>query len=196
MNRLVWTAIVCLAGWLVLAPPAVCGQQHPPGVIEVAPTDRVDPQCRVYIDTEVVITFSLDVHRRPFVNMINFTDREMVADAGRFEFRLADGRTLKPDQLKIATGVSGDYVYRSYLSIRPHSSFHFELGGLPDPLPPLEVIAVTLPPFVHTLEPVRKEFFDVLLARLEHVDLKSPSVGRAYRKLDIPLRGAKTRVEE
>jgi len=195
MNRLLWTALVGLTGWLFLAPSALRGQQ-PPGVIEVAPADRVDPQCRVYIDSEVVITFSLDVHRRPFVNMINFTDREMVADASRFEFRLADGRTLKPDQLKIATGISGDYLFRSYLTIRPHSSFHFELGGLPDPLPPLDALALTLPPFVHTLEPVRKEFFDVLLARLERVDLKSPSVGRAYRKLDIPLRGDKTRVEE
>jgi hypothetical protein len=191
MKRCIPMAVV-----LALAVTATARAQHPGGVIEVNPQDKMDPQCRVYIDTEVVITFSLDVHRRPYVNVINFTDREVVADAGRFELRLADGRTIKPDQLKIATGVSGEYVYRSYLTIRPHSSFHFELGGLPDPLPPLERLALTVPPFVYTLEPVRKEFFDVLLERLERVGLNSDSVGRAYRRLDIPLRGAKARVEE
>lgn len=179
--------LICL-----LALPAAAQR----GVIAVDPTEKIDPKCHLYIGLEMVLTFSRDTAGRPFVNIINFSRQETVFSAEAISVRLADGRTVRPTLLKIATGIPGDSVYRSYFEIHPRSAFYFELDGLDGSLDSLQGLEMAIHPYAYRLESVSREFFDVLLERLERIRFDTPSVAQAYRKLDIPLRGSRTRVEE
>ena len=60
-------------------------------MISVEPEAKVDPHCMVYIGPEIVLTFSLDVHDQPFLNVINYTDQEVVVQAEKMTFLLTDG---------------------------------------------------------------------------------------------------------
>jgi hypothetical protein len=133
-----------LTALLIIAATALsCGQV---GVVSAEPPGANDPHCQVYISPQIVLTFSLDVHDQPFLNVINYTDQEVVIQAENLSFLLADGRRVQPSLIKI---------------------YH--------------------------LAKVRRDFFDILLDRLEHVGLDEKSISRAFRKQDIPLKGSRER---
>ena len=185
-------SILTIGLLILLAVPAAAQR----GVIAVDPAEKIDPKCHLYIGLEMVLTFSRDTAGRPFVNIINFSKQEAVFSAEAISARLDDGRTVHPTLLKIATGIPGDNVYRSYFEIHPRSAFHFELDGLDGSLDSLQGLEMAIHPYAYRLESVSREFFDVLLERLERIRFDTPSVAQAYRKLDIPVRGSRTRIEE
>jgi len=188
LTRIVPTLGLCL----LLALPAMAQR----GVIAVDPTVGLAPKCHLYIGPEMVLTFSRDAAGRPFVNVINYSREEVVFNAEAVAVHLADGRTVHPTLLKIATGIAGDNLFRSYFEIHPRSSFYFELDGLAGVLDGLAGLQITIYPYTYRLESTSREFFDVLLERLERISYDTKSIAHAYRKLDIPARGSRSRVEE
>lgn len=187
MNRHAWIAILLFAAAGAL--PAQVG------VISVEPDQKADPKCQVYIGPELVLTFSLDVHDQPFLNVINYTDQEVVVQAEKMTFLLTDGRRVHPSLLKITTAIKEDFILRAYFRIHPHGNFHFQLAGLEDYLDKLDRLEVELHPYRYKLDKVRRDFFDILIDRLETVSLDESSVTRAFRKLDIPMKGSRERKE-
>jgi hypothetical protein len=187
MIRHAWIAILLFAAAGAL--PAQVG------VISVEPDQKADPKCQVYIGPELVITFSLDVHDQPFLNVINYTDQEVVVQAEKMTFLLTDGRRVHPSLLRITTGIKEDVILRAYFRIHPHGNFHFQLAGLEDYLDKLDRLEVELHPYRYKLDKVRRDFFDILIDRLEKVSLDESSITRAFRKLDIPMKGTRERKE-
>jgi len=187
MIRHAWIAILLFA-----AADALPAQV---GVISVEPDQKADPKCQVYIGPELVITFSLDVHDQPFLNVINYTDQEVVVQAEKMTFLLTDGRRVHPSLLRITTGIKEDVILRAYFRIHPHGNFHFQLAGLEDYLDKLDRLEVELHPYRYKLDKVRRDFFDILIDRLEKVSLDESSITRAFRKLDIPMKGTRERKE-
>jgi hypothetical protein len=188
MNRRPWIAILLFAA----AAGALSAQV---GVISVEPEAKADPHCQVYIGPEIVLTFSLDIHDQPFLNVINYTDQEVVVQADKMAFLLTDGRRVRPSLLKIATGIREDFILRAYFRIHPHGNFNFQLAGLEDCLDQIDRLEVELHPYRYRLDKVRRDFFDILIDRLEKVSLDETSVARAFRKLDIPMKGTRERKE-
>lgn len=187
MIRHAWIAILLFAAAGAL--PAQVG------VISVEPDQKADPKCQVYIGPELVITFSLDVHDQPFLNVINYTDQEVVVQAEKMTFLLTDGRRVHPSLLRITTAIKEDVILRAYFRIHPHGNFHFQLAGLEDYLDKLDRLEVELHPYRYKLDKVRRDFFDILIDRLEKVSLDESSITRAFRKLDIPMKGTRERKE-
>lgn len=188
MNRRLWIPILLLAA-CAGAPAAQVG------VISVEPAEKADPKCQVYIGPEIVLTFSLDVHDQPFLNVINYTDQEVVVQAEKMTFLLTDGRRVHPSLLKISTAIKEDFILRAYFRIHPHGNFHFQLAGLEDCLDKIDRLEVEIHPYRYKLDRVRRDFFDILIDRLEKISLDETSVSRAFRKLDIPLKGTRERKE-
>jgi hypothetical protein len=180
-----------LTALLIIAATALsCGQV---GVVSAEPPGANDPHCQVYISPQIVLTFSLDVHDQPFLNVINYTDQEVVIQAENLSFLLADGRRVQPSLIKIATGQKDDFILRQYFTVKAHSNFHFLLAGLEEQLQQIDGLDVTIYPWTYHLAKVRRDFFDILLDRLEHVGLDEKSISRAFRKQDIPLKGSRER---
>jgi hypothetical protein len=187
MNRSIWIYIL-----LIAAAGALPAQV---GVISVEPEAKADPHCQVYIGPEVVLTFSLDVHDQPFLNVINYTDQEVVVQAEKMTLLLTDGRRIHPSLLKITTAIKEDFILRAYFRIHPHGNFHFQLAGLEDCLDKIDRLELEIHPYRYKLDKVRRDFFDILIDRLEKISLDESSVARAFRKLDIPLKGTRERKE-
>lgn len=185
MIRHAWIAILLFAA--AGAPPAQVG------VISVEPDQKADPKCQVYIGPELVLTFSLDIHDQPFLNVINYTDQEVVVQAEKMTFLLTDGRRVHPSLLKITTAIQEDFILRAYFRIHPHGNFHFQLAGLEDHVDKLDRLEVEIHPYRYKLDKVRRDFFDILIDRLENISLDETSVTRAFRKLDIPMKGSRER---
>ncbi|MBN2431686.1 MAG: hypothetical protein JXQ27_09435 [Acidobacteria bacterium] len=163
------------------------------GVIEAKPEEKQDAHCQLYISDDVVFSFSFNVSGSPIINVINYTDRELIIDATGLSFRLADRREVQPTLLRIATGLPGDYLYRSYVTIRPRSAFAIEPNGLDEELKQMESLSIRMGFFNYKMEPVRQEIFDVMLDRLAQVNLFSKSIRRDFRELSIPFKGEKVR---
>jgi len=181
-------AIVILALAAAVTLPA--GQA---GVVSVEPAAAADPRCQVYIGTEIVLTFSLDVNDQPFLNIINYTEREIVLEAERIAVILTDGRRVRPSLLKIPTGQKDDFILRAYFRVHGNSNFSFHLAGLDEHREKIDRIEIVIHPYLYRLDRVRRDYFDLLLERLEHVSLNEESVSRAFRKQNIPLKGARER---
>jgi len=163
------------------------------GVIEAKPEDKQDAHCQLYISDDVVFSFCFNVSGSPIINVINYSDRELTIDATGLTFRLTDKRDVQPTLLRIATGLPDDYLYRSYVTIRPHSAFAIEPNGLDEELQRMESLTIRMGFFIYRMEPVRQEVFDVMLDRLAQINLFSKSIRRDFRELSIPLKGEKVR---
>ncbi len=164
------------------------------GVIEVKPPETRDFQCQLYIGMDMVFTFSLDLDNQPVLNIINFTDSEVVLDAARITITLDDGRQIHPTVLKIFTGMQGDYMYRAYVTIHPRTSFFLELGGLEEHLKQIKNIEMRIGSSRYRMDPVRKEVYDVMLERLEKINLRTANLRHDLKELSIPFKGERERV--
>jgi len=164
------------------------------GVIEARPEEKIDFHCQLYISRDLVLTFSLNVKITPVLNIINFTDREQTLDASRMTFHLDDDRKVQPTLLRISTGIPGDYMFRSYLTIHPLSSFHIEPHGLKkEDVTKIKAVEIQLGSYVYQLSSVRKEVFDVMLERLSQLNIHSKTLRRDMRQLSIPTKGTRVR---
>lgn len=182
-----------IAAWIVIAVRFAAAQG---GVVEARPPVTLDPQCQLYIGPDLVLAFALDIKGHPVLNIINLTKEEKTLDASRITVRFLDGHQAQPGFLKIPSGDPKDPLLRSYLNIRPKSSFAVELAGLTGPLAELDLISVRVGSQLYRPEKVRKEAYDVLLEKLAQLDLDAENPGREFRRLNLPLKGAKSQVRE
>lgn len=176
---------------LFLATPWLQAQDRLPGVVSTTEAEKFDPHCMLYIDRNLILTFSIGRMGKPVLNVINFSPRELVVEARNLTFELEGGGRKSPTTLRIATGIPGESIPRAYFTIRPKSSFYLEPGGMEESLARIRSLSVRVGPTLYHPAAVRREIYDTMLLRMERLDVASPSPARDLKRLDIPLMGKK-----
>jgi hypothetical protein len=93
------------------------------------------------------------------------------------------------------TGIEGQTITIPGSKIHARSAFGLALKGDFTGLEKLDKVVVRLKNETFELEPVSKNDFDLLAAKINKISLGSPDIREDYRVLRIPLKGKRTRRE-
>jgi len=148
----------------------------------------------VFVDYDYIFTLELVENKVPILSFANITDKRLQLSPGGILLYMR-GRRYPVRFLVMDTGNDREHVTIPSTKMYGHSSFGYALKGDFDGMQKLDKVSVKVLGEVLQFEPVSRNEFEVLAAKINRINLASPDIRDDYRVLRIPIKGKRTRPE-
>lgn len=167
--------------------------------IPAEPPNKATPELRplqksayfAFVDRDYIFTVEIVKPGVPLLNFVSMTEQDVKLQAKNVRFTL-ENRKAPAKTLVIETGVSSQPINTFILTIHPRSSFGVRVNGEFDNAREFLGAAIRLGGEELKLEPLSGFDFEILVAKVNQINLGSPDFSEDWRVLRLQKMGERS----